>query len=186
MSNDANNQNDMPVKLTAPQQEQEAPVSMAEFAFEIFCAVIFLGMIGLVFYNTILRYCFGSSYPPSEEWARFLFMYITFFGSIEAFYRKKHIAVDLFVDLLSGVSRKVVDIIALLCTMAVQILLLLGGIAYVRQTMDTSSVATGVNMAMINFILPAMALAALCIHLRDLVRLVRRPASSFIKGGQEG
>ena len=34
--------------------------------------------------------------------------------------------------------------------------------------------------------LPAMALAALCIHLRDLVRLIRRPASSFLKGDEEG
>lgn len=185
MSNDAR-PNDIPPRLAAPSQQEEKPSSMAEFAFEVFCAVIFLGMIGLVFYNTILRYCFGSSYPPSEEWARFLFMYITFFGAIEAFYRKKHIAVDLFVDLLSGVSRKVVDIIALLCTMAVQLLLLLGGIAYVRQTIDTSSVATGVNMALINFILPAMALAAFCIHIRDLVQLIRRPASSFTKGNQEG
>ena len=185
MSNDAR-RNDISVNLAAPSQQEEKPSSKAEFAFEVFCAVIFLGMIGLVFYNTLLRYCFGSSYPPSEEWARFLFMYITFFGAIEAFYRKKHIAVDLFVDLLSGVSRKVVDIIALLCTMAVQLLLLFGGIAYVLQTMDTSSVATGVNMAMINFILPAMALATFCIHSRDLVQLIRRPASSFTKGNQEG
>ena len=57
-----------------------------ELLFEIFCAVIFLGMIGLVFYNAFLRYVFGGSYPPSEEWARFLFIYITFFGAIEAFY----------------------------------------------------------------------------------------------------
>ena len=184
MSNDSN-RNDMPVKSDAHSSQEEAPTSMAEFAFEIFCAVIFLGMIGLVFYNGILRYCFGSSYPPSEEWARFLFMYITFFGAIEAFYRKKHIAVDLFVDLLSGVSRKTVDIIALLCTMAVQLLLLFDGIEYVRQTVDTNSVATGVNMALINFILPAMALAALCIHIRDLVHLVRRPASSFNKGEED-
>lgn len=66
-----------------------------ELLFEIFCAVIFLGMIGLVFYNAFLRYVFGGSYPPSEEWARFLFIYITFFGAIEAFYWKKHIAVDM-------------------------------------------------------------------------------------------
>ena len=59
-----------------------------ELLFEIFCAVIFLGMIGLVFYNAFLRYVFGGSYPPSEEWAGFLFIYITFFGAIEAFYWK--------------------------------------------------------------------------------------------------
>ena len=49
MSNDAN-RNDMPVKSDAHSSQEEAPTSMAEFAFEIFCAVIFLGMIGLVFF----------------------------------------------------------------------------------------------------------------------------------------
>ena len=78
----------VPESEPAPKQD-----TVGEFLFQIFCAVIFLGMIGLVFYNAMLRYLFSSSYPPSEEWARFLFIYITFFGSIEAFYRKKHIGV---------------------------------------------------------------------------------------------
>ena len=76
--------------------------STGEFLFQIFCAVIFLSMIGLVSYNAFLRYVFRSSFPPSEEWARFLFIYITFFGAIEAFYRHKHIAVDLVTDHLHG------------------------------------------------------------------------------------
>ena len=96
-------------------------------AFQIFCACIFLGMIGLVFLNAVLRYCFNSGYPPSEEWARFLFIYITFFGAIEAFYRKKHIAVEMVVDLLQGNCRKVVNIIAILLTIAALVVLLQGG-----------------------------------------------------------
>ncbi|MDO5484448.1 MAG: TRAP transporter small permease, partial [Desulfovibrionaceae bacterium] len=109
-------------------EQQKAPESTGRLLFEIFCAVIFLGMIGLVFYNAFLRYAFGSSYPPSEEWARFLFIYITFFGAIEAFYHKKHIAVDMFVDLLHGAPRKYVDIAAVLLGMAAMSLLLYGGV----------------------------------------------------------
>ena len=59
--------------LLEPEKEPQKE-SMAQLFFEIFCALIFLGMIGLVFYNALLRYLFSSSYPPSEEWARFLFM----------------------------------------------------------------------------------------------------------------
>ena len=50
-------------------------------------------MIGLVFYNAFFALCIWRKLSPSEEWARFLFIYITFFGAIEAFYWKKHIAV---------------------------------------------------------------------------------------------
>lgn len=162
--------------------EMEQEDSPGEFLFQIFCAVIFLGMIGLVFYNAFLRYVFSSSYPPSEEWARFLFIYITFFGAIEAFYRKKHIAVDMFVDLLHGASRKYVDIIATLLGMGAMALLLYGGVVNVRQTVDTYSVATNVNMALINGTLPIMAFAALLMQIRDLVALIRRPAETFTRG----
>lgn len=159
-----------------------APVASAgELLFEIFCAVIFLGMIGLVFYNAFLRYVFSSSYPPSEEWARFLFIYITFFGAIEAFYRKKHIAVDMVVDMLSGTPRKVVDICGILLAMGAMSLLLYGGVQYVLQTLDTYSVATSVNMSLINGTLPIMALAALAMQARDLIRLIRTPSSAFVK-----
>ncbi len=167
---------------TVPESEPDSRQdSVGEFLFQIFCAVIFLGMIGLVFYNAMLRYLFSSSYPPSEEWARFLFIYITFFGSIEAFYRKKHIAVDMFVDMLHGVSRKTVEIIASLIGMAVMGVLLWGGVVYVMSTYDQESVSTGVNMTFIYGTLPIMAAAALIIQLRDFIALLRRPVSEFEK-----
>lgn len=153
-----------------------------EFLFQIFCAVIFLGMIGLVFYNAMLRYLFSSSYPPSEEWARFLFIYITFFGSIEAFYRRKHIAVDMFVGLFKGATRKTLDIIASVIGIIVMALILWGGVGYVMTTYDQASVSTGVNMTFIYGTLPVMAIAALIIQIKDLIIVLKRPADEFVKG----
>ncbi len=150
-------------------------------AFQIFCACIFLGMIGLVFLNAVLRYCFNSGYPPSEEWARFLFIYITFFGAIEAFYRKKHIAVEMVVDMLQGNCRKTMNIIAILLTISALVVLLQGGISYVLMTLDTYAIATYVNMSVINATLPIMAAAAIVLQLRDLIVIIRTPASEFKK-----
>lgn len=150
-------------------------------AFQMFCACIFLGMIGLVFLNAFLRYCLNSGYPPSEEWARFLFIYITFFGAIEAFYRKKHIAVEMVVDLLQGNCRKAMNIIAILFSLGALGVLLQGGIIYVLQTLDTYAIATYANMAIINITLPIMAAAAIVLQLRDLIAIIRTPASEFKK-----
>lgn len=136
--------------------------------FGIFCAVVFLGMVGLVFYNAFLRYVMRSSFPPSEEWARFLFMYIIYFGAIEASYRKKHIVVDLLVDRLHGWTRRIVDILANLCSVAALTLLIFGGMRIVELTYDIESVATHVNMAFINSPLPIMAFVTLVLILRDL------------------
>lgn len=150
-------------------------------AFQIFCASIFLGMIGLVFLNAVLRYCFNSGYPPSEEWARFLFIYITFFGAIEAFYRKKHIAVEMVVDMLQGNCRKAMNVLAIVLSIAALLVLLQGGIAYVMMTLDTYAIATYVNMSIINATLPIMAFAAIILQLRDLITVLRTPASEFKK-----
>ena len=161
-----------------PEKEQinESP---AEVAFQIFCASVFLGMIGLVFYNAMLRYVFRSSYPPSEEWARFLFIYITFFGAIEGFYRGRHISVDMVTSLLHGVTRKSVDIIAQILALSAVFVLVVGGITLVIQTMDTSTVATGLNMTFVNGTLPLMAIAVFFIRARELLATIRRPAAEF-------
>lgn len=169
----------------AGEKPVEPQDSKGEFAFQVFCAVIFLGMIGLVFYNAFLRYVFRSSFAPSEEWARFLFMFITFFGAIEAFYRKKHIAVDLFVGLFQGVARKTLDIVAQILGLGALFLLLWGGIVLVGQTLDTNSVATGINMGVIYGALPIMALAALVIRGKELIDLLKKPASEFHKANYE-
>ena len=164
--------------VAAPPVHEDSP---GEFAFQVFCAFIFLGMIGLVFYNAFLRYVFSSSFTPSEEWARFLFVFITFFGSIEAFYRNKHIAVDMFVNMTHGVTRKTLDVIAHTLVLVVLALLLWGGLVLVEQTMDTWSVATSVNMGIINATLPIMAAAALVIRGKEYIALLKKPASEFKK-----
>lgn len=165
--------------------EKAPEESKGEVAFQGFCAIVFLGMIGMVFYNAVLRYVFRSSFAPSEEWSRFLFMYITFFGSIEGFYRGRHIAVDMLTSKLSGIPRKSVDVIAQLLALLALGLLAVGGIDLVRQTIDTRTVATGINMAFINGTLPVMAFAVVIIRLREFVQTLRKPASEFLKKAKE-
>ena len=156
-----------------------------EVAFQVFCASVFLGMIGLVFYNAILRYVFRSSFAPSEEWARFLFMYITFFGAIEGFYRGRHISVDMLTGMLHGVTRKTVDIVAQDLALGAVFVLIVGGITLVLQTMDTNTVATGINMTFVNGTLPLMAVVVFIIRVRELIATIRRPASAFLAKPKE-
>ena len=169
----------------APKKELPPFRMSGKILFEMFCALVFLGMVGLVFYNAFLRYVFRSSFPPSEEWARFLFIYIIYFGAIEACYRKKHIAVDLLVSRLHGVPRRTVDIVASLLSLCALLLLLFGGWRIVELTYDINSVATNVNMAIINCTLPIMALATIILTLKDLWKLVRAPLSRREEGGPD-
>lgn len=159
--------------------EEEPKESLGALAFQFFCAVVFLGMIGLVFYNAMLRYVFRSSFAPSEEWARILFIYITFFGAIEAFYRGRHISVDMVTGLLSGVPRKTIEIVAQVLSIGAIGLLAIGGVSLVRQTMDTYTVATGLNMTIVNGTLPLMAIVVFVLYVRNLIITIKTPASEF-------
>ncbi len=167
-----------------PEKEQ-ASETTGELAFQAFCAIMFLSMIGMVFYNAVLRYVFKSSFAPSEEWARILFMYITFFGSIEGFYRGRHIAVDMLTGMLSGITKKSVDIFAQLLALAALFVLAIGGVSLVMQTIDTNTVATGINMAFVNGILPIMAVTVILMRLKGLIVTIRKPASEFTKQVKE-
>ena len=167
-----------------PEKEQSNE-SKGELAFQVFCAVVFLSMIGLVFYNAMLRYVFKASFAPSEEWARILFMYITFFGAIEGFFRGRHIAVDMFTSLLSGATRKLVDIVAQVLGLAALGLLFVGGISLVQQTIDTATVATGLNMAFVNGTLPVMAFTVIIIRGRELLQTLKKPAADFVRVPKE-
>lgn len=161
-----------------PEKEQSNE-SAGEIAFQVFCAFIFLSMIGLVFYNAMLRYVFHASFAPSEEWARILFMYITFFGAIEAFYRGRHIAVDMVTGMLHGVTRKSVEIVAQILALGAIFVLAVGGVTLVIQTIDTNTVATGLNMAFVNGTLPLMAIVVFYMRGRELLATIKKPASQF-------
>lgn len=168
-----------PAKISLEIEKKELPPFQlnGKTLFEGFCAFVFLGMVGLVFYNAFLRYVFRSSFPPSEEWARFLFIYIIYFGAIEASYRKKHIAVDLLTSHLHGIPRRIVDFTANLLSVAALTLLIFGGFRIVQLTYDINSVATNVNMAIINCTLPIMAFVTLILTLRDMYKQFKTPLS---------
>ena len=167
-----------------PEKEQNSETK-GELAFQIFCAFVFLGMIGLVFCNAMMRYVFKMSFAPSEEWSRILFMYITFFGSIEGFYRGRHIAVDMFTSLLHGVTRKAVDIFAQVLALAALLVLAIGGVTLVMQTIDTNTVATGLNMAFVNGTLPLMAITVIIMRSYELVKTIKKPAAQFLRKPKE-
>ena len=66
----------------------------------------------LVFVNVVLRYGFNSSLLLTEEVARYVFVWLTFLGSILAFARNGHIRVDSGLNLLGPKTRTVVELLA--------------------------------------------------------------------------
>ena len=73
----------------------------------------------------------------------------------------------------------------MLCTIGALLLLFLGGVQLVLLSKDTYSVATNVNMVLINGTLPVMAFVVMLMRLKDLVVLIRKPADEFLPEAKE-
>lgn len=96
-------------------------------------------MTVLVIMNVILRYVFNSGLTWSEEASRFLFIWTTFLGAILAndyALHGEHMRMDFIVDMIHGVPRKVIEIVALIVVLVLLCLLFDGSLLLVTSTWD--------------------------------------------------
>ncbi len=62
--------------------------------------VMFAAMVGIIFFQVIMRYVFNNSLSWSEEMGKFLFVWISWLGIGIGHRRKEHIKITMLVDKL--------------------------------------------------------------------------------------
>jgi TRAP-type transport system small permease protein len=119
--------------------------------------------------NVIGRYCFNSPIPWAEEFARYMFIWVVFFGAVVCTKQKRHIVIDVLVaytpQRMQSVCRLVVDL-SVLGLMV--ILVYYGSILMVSATSATSTL--GVPRSVVYSVVPVSALLIFGHTLRDLHR----------------
>ena len=65
-------------------------------------------MVVMVFTNVVLRYAFNSGINVSEELSRWLFVWMTFMGSVVALRQRGHLGTDMLVARLSVRGKRAV------------------------------------------------------------------------------
>jgi TRAP-type C4-dicarboxylate transport system permease small subunit len=74
---------------------------------EIVMVLCMLVMFVMVFGNVVLRLFFNSGFDLSEELPRFAFVWMTFLGAVVGMRRRAHLGVDIVVQALPVLGRKV-------------------------------------------------------------------------------
>ena len=142
------------------------------------CVILLAAMTLLVFLNVVLRYLFNSSIIVTEEIGRYMFVWMTFLGSIFAFAENAHIRVGFIIDRLPETGRKVmlllVDLLMLLCCLLMSV----GGW---RQTIINMANPAAVSKVPIGLVYLACLVASVGIGGILAVRIVARLAAW--KGG---
>ena len=129
-------------------------------------------MVVLVFGNVVLRYGFNSGITVSEEVSRWLFIWMTFLGAIVALREHGHLGVDMVVQRLPSLGKKICLALGHGVMLYIVWLLFQGSLAQARINWDVTAPTTGASMAIVYSAGLVFAVCAALILAIDLYRLL--------------
>jgi TRAP-type C4-dicarboxylate transport system permease small subunit len=127
----------------------------------------------LVFVNVVLRYGFNSSLLLTEEVARYVFVWLTFLGSILAFARNGHIRVDSGLNLLGPKTRTVVELLADAVILVCCYLIIKGSIELAQLNTMNYLPITGMPVSLLYFAGIPFGICIALLTLRNAWRRIR-------------
>jgi len=105
------------------------------------------GMVMLVFGNVILRYGFNSGIAISEELSRWLFIWLTFLGTVVCLRDNAHLGTDILVSRLSPRGKRACLLAAHAIMLWVLWLLFTGSWAQAELNLQVRAPVTGLSVA---------------------------------------
>ncbi len=148
---------------------------VVDWYFKLLKFLVFLclaSMVILVFGNVVLRYVFSSGITFSEEFSRWLFVWLTFFGAIIAMREHTHLGVDSVVARLPLWGKKACYVLSHLLMILCCVMLLKGGWAQTVINMETEAAATGLPVSLFYGIILVFGASALAILSYDLFMML--------------
>jgi TRAP-type C4-dicarboxylate transport system permease small subunit len=133
-----------------------------------------------VLWQVISRYVLGAPSVFTDEVARFMFMWVGLMGAAYAVSLKRHLAIDLLCQKLTGTPKLISEIVILLATMLFAgLVMVYGGTALVSKTLATGQIspAIGIPMGLVYIAIPASGVAILFYSLVDLINKFSHHAS---------
>lgn len=112
-----------------------------EKLIETFTVVCLMLLVVLVALQVVFRFA-GFSAPWTEEIARFLYVYVTFFGSIVVFNKGGHIVIDFLLTRLPMKIRNIVEISINILLASFLMLIIIGS----KSTLEVNQVVTAASL----------------------------------------
>lgn len=122
--------------------------------FENVTAVFLAMMVILIFVQVISREVVGSSFPWTEEVARYLMIWITFLGASFAFQYGAHIGIEFFKMKLPIPFQKAFDLVAVLACSIFFYFMIKYGVDISNRAMVQTSAALSIPMGYVYLVIP--------------------------------
>jgi TRAP-type C4-dicarboxylate transport system permease small subunit len=139
---------------------------------EAVIAVCMTVMVVLVFGNVVLRYAFNSGIAVSEEVSRWLFVWLTFLGSIVALREHGHLGTEVLVARLGPQGKRVCLVLGYALMLWICWLIFRGALEQTKINWDVSAPSSGASMAWFYGVGVVFSVSAAAILLNDLFKLL--------------
>ena len=139
---------------------------------EVVIALCLAAMVVLVFGNVVLRYAFNSGIDLSEEVSRWLFVWLTFLGSIVAMREHAHLGTEVLVGRLGPAGKKACLVAGYLLMLLMCWMLFRGALEQTKINWDVSAPSSGASMAWFYAVGLVFSVSAGAILLNDLFKVV--------------
>ena len=139
---------------------------------EWWAVLLLVLMVVLVSLGVFFRYVLNSALAWYDEFASYLLVWLTFYGSVVASHRRRHIGFDLVVERLPPQARRMVGFVGESLVLGFQIVLFHYGWLLTRKMGDETAISlVWVKMGWIYSVLPIAGGLMLVISIDRLVRI---------------
>ncbi|NHB93415.1 TRAP transporter small permease [Photorhabdus cinerea] len=143
-------------------------------AFFTICLSTFL--VFCVTWQVVSRYVLGTPSTVTDEFARYLFMWVAMIGAAYTTGQHRHLAIDLLAMKLKGVGKNIVGlVIQTLIALFASVVLVYGGSVLAISTLETGQItpALGLQMGYVYLCLPISGVLIIFYALVDSVALIQ-------------
>ena len=137
----------------------------------ILLVVLLATMVVLVFGNVVLRYAFNSGILVSEELSRWMFIWITFLGSIIALRENRHLGSNFIVKAFPPAGRRISLCLGRAAMLYICWLLFQGSLAQTKINLSVAAPITGYSTGWVYATGIVFSVAAALILLGDIYKL---------------
>jgi TRAP-type C4-dicarboxylate transport system permease small subunit len=140
---------------------------------EWWAVCLLAGMVVIVCLGVFFRYVLNSSLTWYDEFASYMLVWLTFYGTVVADYRRRHIGFELVVDKLAPTPRKVVDVAAEVAVLGFQFVLFYYGWVLVQRMGDETAISLPwVKVSWITSVLPVTGGLLLLISITRMIGIL--------------
>ena len=137
-------------------------------------ALMFVAMSVTVVFQVASRYLSNVSAPWTEEYARYLFIYVALFGSSAVVKTNGHVAVTLLVERLKGKVKYAVSIFATVVSCGFFSVMIYSGYFSMLRAARQLSPATDTNMGVIYAAVPISGAIMLLYSIEHLLKFLKQ------------